>query len=254
MLKIITQCPACGAALERVNSQLFCRNKQCDAQTAKKLEHFAKVLKIKGLGEKTIQKLGITELWEIYDFGESELADVLGEKIGTKLENEILNSMNADLSTILESFSIPLIGNTAAKKICSVVDSIWDINEETCKKAGLGDKATANLLLFLTEEQGLLNQLPFSYKTIKQTQNSISTGKTVVMTGKLTDYSSRDVAKKLLESYGFKVADSVSKNTNYLIDEEGVESTKRKKAESLNIPILTIKQLFKKENINHGIE
>lgn len=252
MLKIIENCPACDHPLERVNNQLFCRNKICSAQTAKKLEHFAKTLKIKGLGAKTLEKLGLTEIWEIYDLSDSELVSALGEKIGTKLEQEIANSLNADLATILESFSIPLIGNTASQKLCAVVSSLWDINEESCKEAGLGEKATINILTFLHDERELLNKLPFSYtnKLPSSAEQSKLRG-TVVITGKLNEFKSRDEAKNLLEKYGFKVTDSVSRNTTYLIDEEGAASTKRKKAESLNIPILTIKQLLQKENINH---
>lgn len=251
MLKIIENCPACEHPLERVNNQLFCRNKICSAQTVKKLEHFAKTLKIKGLGAKTLEKLGLTEIWEIYDLSDVELVSTLGEKIGTKLEQEIANSLNADLATILESFSIPLIGNTASQKLCAVVGSLWDINEESCKEAGLGEKATVNLLAFIHDEKELLNKLPFSYTNKLSSADLTKSLGTVVITGKLNEFKSRDEAKNLLEKYGFKVTDSVSKNTTYLIDEEGAASTKRKKAESLNIPILTIKQLLQKENINY---
>ena len=45
-----TSCPTCASVLELVNDQLFCRNKLCPAQSAKRVEHFAKTLKIKGLG------------------------------------------------------------------------------------------------------------------------------------------------------------------------------------------------------------
>ncbi len=248
MLKIIENCPSCDHTLERINNQLFCRNKQCNAQTAKKLEHFAKTMRIRGLGAKTIEKLNISEISQIYLLEEETLIELLGEKVGQKLNQEIVNSLNADLPTIIESFSIPLIGNTAAKKIAATVTSIWDITVEKCKEAGLGEKATVNLITFIEDEKELLNSLPFSYSSNK-TINTIFRG-SLVITGKLRDYSSRELAKAMLEKYGFKVTDSVTKNTNYLIDEEGVESSKRKKAESLNIPILTIKELLTKENID----
>jgi DNA ligase (NAD+) len=51
-----TNCPACNSDLELVNDQLFCRNSLCPAQSAKKLEHFARTIKIKGLGPSTIEK------------------------------------------------------------------------------------------------------------------------------------------------------------------------------------------------------
>lgn len=249
MLKIITNCPTCDSLLERVNNQLFCRNKSCEAQTFKKLEHFAKVMKIKGLGEKTLEKLPIAEIWELYEFTQRELEEFLGAKIGAKIASEIENSATADLATILQSFSIPLVGETAAKKLCSVVLDINEITAETCAKAGLGEKAANNLLTFLAENQELLSRLPFTFKS--NATAKIPGGlfcKTVVITGKLKNYSSRALAKSFLEERGFVVADSVTKNTDYLIDDEGVPSSKRTKAESYNIQVVTFEELINKEN------
>jgi DNA ligase (NAD+) len=64
-----------------------------------------------------------------------------------------------------------------------------------------------------------------------------------VITGKLDDFKNRNEAGEYLRSLGFKVTTSISKNTDYLVDETGKSSSKRTKAESLNIPIVTIKQL-----------
>ncbi|HEY9705061.1 MAG TPA: hypothetical protein V6C58_21660 [Allocoleopsis sp.] len=61
-----TCCPVCDYQLEKVNDQLFCRNLACPAQIAGKVQHFAKTLGIKGLGPKTIEKLGLQELTEIF--------------------------------------------------------------------------------------------------------------------------------------------------------------------------------------------
>ena len=68
MLDIIapTECPSCSYSLESINSVLYCRNVLCAAQSTKKIEHFAKTLKIKGLGPATVKKLGITEIHELY--------------------------------------------------------------------------------------------------------------------------------------------------------------------------------------------
>jgi len=77
-----TKCPSCGSQLELVKDQLFCRNPDCGAKSSKKLEHFAKTLKIKGLGPKTIEKLPLTSIPDIYSMSKKEIVDEIGEKLG----------------------------------------------------------------------------------------------------------------------------------------------------------------------------
>jgi len=55
-------CPACDTLLVWENDQLFCTNTRCSGKTSKKIKHFAKTLKIKGLGPRTIEKLEITSI------------------------------------------------------------------------------------------------------------------------------------------------------------------------------------------------
>ena len=55
-----TQCPSCDSVLEWVNDQLFCRNRACPAQNSKAVEHFAKTIKIKGLGPAAISLGGVS--------------------------------------------------------------------------------------------------------------------------------------------------------------------------------------------------
>lgn len=247
MIEIPEVCPSCGTTLKLVNEQLFCTNKQCPAQTLKKLEHFAKVLKIKGLGAKTLEKLGFEYVSDIYSFSDTHFIDTLGEKVGRKILAEIQTSKSADLATILEAFSIPLIGGTASKKISSVVSSIEDINEESCKAAGLGEKATANLVGWLKGKEYV--ELPFDFKSDNAVKSSNTSGTkniTVCITGKLNDFPNRTEATKYLESLGFKCTSSVTKSTDVLVDEEGRESSKSVKAKELGIPILTIKQVIER--------
>jgi len=104
--KIITQptkCPACNADLVKVKDQLFCRNESCEAQSSKKLEHYAKVLKIKGLGPKSIEKLGITTIIDLYDLTESTLVDVLG-KNGVKIYSNSPSQQDCRPSIITARF------------------------------------------------------------------------------------------------------------------------------------------------------
>jgi DNA ligase (NAD+) len=238
-IQIPTHCPCCEYVLEQVNSQLFCRNIACSAQLFKKIENFAKVLQIKGLGPKSIEKLGLSDLTELYYLDPSTVSHILGEKIAAKLIDEIERSKGADLATVLAAMSIPLVGGTASKKIASVVSSIEDITPETCKAAGLGEKVTQNLISWIsTEYQEMKEFLPFSFKSIP-TIVSKETNGTVCITGKLTSYKTKAEATKELEAAGYKVVESVTKTLNYLIDEGDKGSSKRQKAEEYGVTIVT---------------
>jgi DNA ligase (NAD+) len=247
-IQIPTECPCCNYPLELVNDQLFCRNTACSAQLSKKVEHFCKTLGIKGMGSRTIEKLGLADITELYYLDHSEVADVLGsEKVAIKLLDEIEKSKQADLATVISSFSIPLVGQTASKKLCEVVASVDEISFETCKQAGLGDKSTQNLLTWLeTDFQEMREFLPFSFRSQKPTVRAANQ-QTVCITGKLNSYKTKAEAYKELELAGFLPVESVTKNTNYLVDEEDKGSLKRKKAESLGITIITNLHTFLKE-------
>lgn len=250
-MKIVipTKCPCCDFTLELVKDQLFCRNTACGAQLNKKLEHFCKTLSIKGMGPKTVAKLNLADITELFYLDIDAVQEALGsEKTATKLLDEIERAKTATLETVLAAFSIPLVGSTASAKICSVVSSIEEINAETCKKAGLGEKVTENLLTWLdTEYIELKEFLPFSFSSQKLTSNNTSKG-IVCITGKLTSYKNKAEATALLEAAGYSVSDSLTKKTTILVDEENKGSSKRKKAEEYGITIVTNLNDLLKEN------
>jgi NAD-dependent DNA ligase len=248
-IEIPTTCPSCGYLLETVNEQLFCRNTACDAQLGKKLEHFCKVLQIKGFGPKTIEKLNLGDITEIFYLDAEHVIETLGEKVAVKLLDEIERAKSADLATVLASFSIPLVGGTASGKIAAVVSSIEEINQETCKIAGLGEKVTANLLNWINTEYPEMKEfLPFSFKTKKTVVSADS--KRVCITGKLKSFKKKADAESILAAAGFTLVDSVTKTTDYLVDEEGKMSSKREKAVQYGITIITDLNDLLKENKN----
>lgn len=239
-IQIPTECPSCGSKLEQVNSQLFCRNLECPAQSSKKVEAFAKKMKIKGLGPATIDKLELTNVNEIYELDVEYLISVLGDKIGKKIHNEIDKTRVCDFSTFLSALSIPLIGSVAAEKIGSYANSFEELNLDNILKAGIGDKAKDNLFSWLIENSDNLPNV--SFKSKKEI-NTPSLGKKVCITGKLDNFKNRSEAAEYLKSLGYTVTTTVSKQTDYLVDEEGRSSSKRAKAKQLNIPIVNIVQL-----------
>jgi DNA ligase (NAD+) len=249
-IEIPTHCPCCSYKLELVNDQLFCRNQACDAQLTKRVEHFCKTMNIKGMGAKTIEKLCLGDITELYYLELDEVSDLLGSvKTAEKLLAEIDRSRSAKLNQVLASFSIPLVGNTASTKIASVVSHIDEINQETCKQAGLGEKVTQNLLNWLALDFPEVREfLPFSFRSEMSVANTA--GPVVCVTGKLSSYKTKAEAYKQLQEHGFRISESVTKTTDYLVDEEDKSSTKRKKAEQLGIKIITNLNTFLREHIN----
>jgi DNA ligase (NAD+) len=243
-IEIPTTCPSCASDLETVNSQLFCRNKECPAQSTKKVEAFVKKMRIKGLGPASISKLGYVHPIEIYETHVDTFVEVLGEKIGQKVFNEVENSRTTNFATFLSALSIPLIGDTASKKIAkqnSGIDPmVHNLNME------LGEKAKQNIDDWALSGDNYWNAIELEkYFTFTITTTaSVSSKGNVCITGKLNDFSNRTKAKEFLEEHGYTVTTSVTSKTNYLVDEEGRVSSKSKKAESLGIPIVDINSLI----------
>ena len=242
-IKIPTHCPSCESELEIVNSQLFCRNKLCSAQSSKKVEAFVKKMRIKGFGPATISKLGFVQPIELYETSLEDYVAVLGEKIGQKLYGEVQNSRTTTFATFLSALSIPLIGDTASKKIAQFHNSIDDLVHDIHLDM-LGDKATENIenyfKKYYCDTQDLEYYFSFSSKPKKRVEQN--RGK-VCITGKLKDFSNRTKAKEYLENLGYTVTSTVSSVTDYLVCEDGSNSSKSKKAESLGIPIVSIADL-----------
>lgn len=247
-IEIPTNCPVCDSVLVKVNDQLFCRNKACEAQSLKKIEHFAKAMKIKGLGPSSIEKLAFDSIEDLFTFSEGYYTDALGATVGKKLFAEVHKAKSNPLSLLLAGFGIPLFGEVAARKLANHVRHIDNINLETCKVAALGTKQTEKLLEFLeTEEYSRIRALPLNFS---EEASKSELGVSVCITGKLTNFSNRTQAATYLTTLGFTVTDSVTKQTKVLIDEEGRTSSKRTKANQLNIPILTIDDLLKEYKVN----
>ena len=245
---IPTHCPACNSELETVKDQLFCRNPHCPAQSSKKVEHFAKTLKIKGLGAATIEKLDLQDYHDIYSFDEEELIELLGsEKLGAKLFAEIENSKSADLITLLPAFSIPLIGRSASNKLTRQVSNISEITYQKSTDVGLGPKAASNLIDWLVNQfhSNEYYKLPFSFSCERISEVSYNKG-VVCITGKLKSYPTKAAAQKVLQSHGFETKDNLTKDVTILLNESGIESAKTNKAQAMGVTIYdNIKKLIK---------
>ena len=233
-------CPSCGSPLEWRNDMLYCENILCPAQIQKRIEHFARSLKIKGLGPKSIEKLGLTSLLDIYNLSYYSIKYALSsEKLAIKLLREINHSRKASMNDVLPAFSIPLIGKTAATKLSSKIKSLFDLDEDKCKAAGLGPKATESLLSWYSNEfEGSLKKLPFDWQ-FQTPKIATETKGAVCISGKLSSFKTKAEATKALSYAGYVVKTSLTKDVIFLVNESGIESAKTKEARERGITIIT---------------
>ncbi|QEP29400.1 hypothetical protein KPBMHCEF_00142 [Salmonella phage EH3] len=255
-IEIPTQCPSCGSKLDLVNGQLFCRNKSnCPAQSSKLIENFCTKMKLKGFGPKTIEKLELTRISELFYLTEEDLVGAVGSKVAAKLISELNTKVRGDIDfgSVLGSLGIPLIGEVAAKKLSQNCTSFHDVKAD--------GKAGENYKTWLNSPQGKdVIELPWKFSTgIRGTKADIiitdelvaqPNGITVCITGSLQDFANRTDATNYLESLGYTVKKSVTKDVKYLIceDESKRSSSSYKKAETNGIEILSIKELLEKNN------
>lgn len=255
-IEIPTQCPSCGSKLDLVNGQLFCRNKSnCPAQSSKLIENFCTKMKLKGFGPKTIEKLELTKISELFYLTEEDLVGAVGSKVAAKLISELNTKVRGDIDfgSVLGSLGIPLIGEVAAKKLSQNCTSFHDVKAD--------GKAGENYKTWLNSPQGKdVIELPWKFSTgirgakadtiITDDLVAQPNGITVCITGSLQDFANRTDATNYLESLGYTVKKSVTKDVKYLIceDESKRSSSSYKKAETNGIEILSIKELLEKNN------
>jgi DNA ligase (NAD+) len=224
-----------------VKDQLYCNNPNCPGKTSKKIEHFASTLKIKGLGPRTVQKLQISDLHDLYELPLEIMIEALqSEKLAVKLHREIENSKQVDLVDLLPAFSIKLIGRSASAKICSKIKNILDINEETCAEAGLGPTATNNLLDWLIEEfTDGYDRLPFRWQQLTKIEEKSADNGVVCISGRLKSFKTKAAATQYLETKGYLVKSSLTKDVTILVNESGIESAKTQAARDKGVLIIT---------------
>lgn len=245
-----TNCPSCFSVLAWSNNLVYCRNTLCPAQTSKKVEHFAKTLKIKGLGPSAVSKLGLTYIDDIYNLSLADIAEGLSSvKLAEKLYTEIQHSKKATLNELLPAFSIPLVGKTASSKLSTIIYNLNEITLDKCREAGLGEKTASNLMDWFHDEwKEELEFLPFSFQFDTSFNSGPGNLGVLCISGKLKSFPTKADATNLLTQMGYVVKSTVTKDVTILVNETGVESTKTLKARKAGLTIVTNLQHF----LNHG--
>lgn len=249
-IEVPTNCPSCGHQLESTELELFCRNTEnCPAQGTKKIQHFCKAMKIKGLGEKrivelqeSIENLGI---FDLYHLTLSQLEDILGSSIGRTVYDNIQHSKKVEPEVLLSALGIPKVGKTASKHIMNQVGNDFEnLYKTQYEKGKVGNVVLESLLSWLeTSEYERLLEVDWEFNVVEVPQTEVK--QTICITGKLNDYTSRKAAEDYLTSLGYVCKASVTRDVTVLICEDGKESSSSyKKALEKGITITTIKHLL----------
>lgn len=261
-------CPTCGGITNIVKDNqsevLMCTNPNCSGKLLGKLKHFVskKGMDIDGLSEATLSKfidLGwINNFIDIYTLGNHYQQMINLDGFGKKSADNLIKALdesrkNVKLENFITALSIPGIGEGQTKVICrkyttwdkfhnaaissadfSQIDGIGNVlnrNIHTWFKSDDNDKQSVSLAGIMNFASDFMNE-PVGSTPIS--------GMTFVVTGSVEHFNNRDELKAKIESLGGKCAGSVSKKTDYLINNDvGSTSGKNKKAIELNIPIIS---------------
>lgn len=272
--KLPTVCPTCGSPLElRVSASgtknLFCNNDNCKARFINKLTHFVSkhAMNIEGMSEAIAEILhenGFVECFsDLYNLTQykDELVKLegFGEKSYENLITAIEKSRNTTLERFIVAMGIPNIGRSAAKNIAKhlkgdikafIRETAMGFDYTVLEDFGIvANESIHNWLYYFDKEElvKITNALNFdvsSYQITEASDNPFK-GKSIAVTGKLVNFT-RDSINAKIESLGAKPASGVSAKTHYLINNDPTSSSsKNKKANELNIPIITEEEFLK---------
>lgn len=250
-----TSCPYCGSELVQEGVHYFCDNTlSCKPQMVKSIVHFGsrEAMNIAGFSEKTaeqlFEKLQIKSIADLYRIAKDDLLDLdkFAEKKAQNLIDAIENSKNCDLASFIYSLGIPNVGKKTATDLVKTFKTLSNIQkakeEELIAVPDIGGIVAKSILEFFKEEKIIssINELlelgVKPYYEEEEVSESPLSGKTVVVTGTLKNYTRTGIKEKL-ESLGAKVSGSVSKKTDYLLAGEAAGS-KHDKALELGVRII----------------
>ena len=263
-LRIPEVCPICGGktairtGIDSMN--LVCTESSCPGKLINRLDHFCgkKGLDIKGISKATLEKLiewgWLLDYTDIFELTVHKNEWIQKPGFGVKSVEKVLNAISAgatcELHQFIAAIGIPLIGSTASKELSKHFQT-WDefvaaaeSNYPFYQLPNFGSEMHNSIVSFNYAEAKLLAEHYINFNYTKG-DSTLSTGadlsgKTFVITGKLTHFKNRDEIKSRIEALGGKVTGSVSKNTNYLINNDvNSTSSKNATAKSLEIPILS---------------
>lgn len=260
---VIENCPICGHPVsyreENGVIRVYCDNSACDGKLINHLDHFCgkKGLDIKGLSKATFEKLinwgWINSIGDVFNLSSHRAEWINKPGFGQKSVDKILASIDKSRHTTLDAFisaiSIPLVGKSTAKDLADCFktyenfrDAINDSSYHFYTLDNFGEEMDNSLKNFDYTEADEISKFLILEAPVESNVpiNNSLTGKTIVITGKLTKFKNRTELKAIIEQHGGKVSESISSKTDLLINNDANStSTKNKTAQRYGIPIIS---------------
>lgn len=251
-------CPECEGALRRVGeeSDTYCVNPACPAQTREQIVHFASrsAMDIEGLGEQRVVQLLaaglVRDVADLYTLTVDVLKELegLGELSATSLVEAIQASRTQPLSRVLIGLGIRHVGPVAARSLAGSLRTLDALlvatSDELATIEGVGAVIAASVVTFFEdpENRALLERLRAGGLELREpdvatTMAQTLVGKAVVVTGTVPGFT-RDEAEAAILARGGTSPGSVSKKTFCVVVGESPGASKVSKAADLAIPVL----------------
>jgi DNA ligase (NAD+) len=250
------QCPACGTPVVREEGEAItrCPNPTCPAKTVSRLRHFASrlAMDIEGLGIETSTQLTETGLVktpaDLYRLTYDQLVNL--ERFADLSARNLLAAIEASktrpLRHVIYALGIRMVGEATALALARRFGSLEALAEATVEDLqsvrDVGPEVARQIHDFLAvpEQRETIRQLLAAGVRPQPEQavagSGLFAGKTVVLTGTLTQYS-RESAKVEIERRGGRVSGSVSRKTDLVVAGEDAGS-KLKKAQELGVRVV----------------
>jgi DNA ligase (NAD+) len=264
----ITHCPECGTELIRKEgeAQHFCPNDTgCPPQITGRIQHFIsrKAMDIEGLGSETVELLFkeglISNYADLYTLTKEDVIPLerMAEKSAENLVNGVATSKAIPFERVLFALGIRYVGETVAKKLAKAYKNIDALmvarHEELIAVDEIGERIADSVIQFFSEptnveivdrlkSYGL--QFSLSEEQLENQTDKLK-GQIFVVSGVFETISRNDL-KKLIEDNGGKVASSISSKTSFVVAGDNMGPSKKTKAESLGVPIISEQEFLGK--------
>ena len=215
-------------------------------------------MNVDGLSEASLHKMMnkglLNELYDLFTLKDhmEEIIEMegFGEKSFHNLVDAVERARKVTLPKFLYSLGIANVGLSNAKLICRYfeddLDAIRNADADDFTVIDgigpvIGDAVSGYFRLENNRQtvDGLLQYVEIEKKQPEKIEKILD-GKTFVITGSLEHYENRKQLQEQIELLGGKATGSVTKKTDYLINNnKNSTSSKNKKAMELSIPIIT---------------
>ncbi len=267
-IQIPSACPACGGETRIVREDgesnsgvetLYCTNEYCPAKKIKSFTHYVSrnAMNIDGLSEATLERFidegfldTLDDLYKLERYEEQIISlEGFGDKSYAKLIAAIDASRKTTMWRFINALGIPNVGDATAKLIArnfkNDLQRIMNASaDDYIAIEGIGTIIAEEIGRYFENQNNcdiiekLSNELTFEDETDLGEQ--IFDKMVFVITGSVSHFANRDELKLFIEARGGKVSGSVSAKTSYLINNDTASnSSKNKKAKSLNVPIIS---------------